>query len=50
MTGFTERNRRLPSSKHPRPVAITADTYAHVSPAMLQSAANRLNDLIEKRG
>jgi integrase len=31
-------------------VAITADTYAHVSPVMLQSAADRLNDLIEKRG
>jgi integrase len=31
-------------------VAITADTYAHVSPVMLQSAANRLNDLIERHG
>lgn len=31
-------------------VAITADTYAHVSPVMLQSAANRLGDLIEKQG
>ena len=29
-------------------VAITADTYAHVSPVMLQSAADRLGDLIEK--
>jgi integrase len=29
-------------------VAITADTYAHISPVMLQSAADRLNDLIEK--
>ena len=31
-------------------VAITADTYAHISPVMLQSAADRLNDLIEKHG
>lgn len=31
-------------------VAITADTYAHVSPVMLQSAADRLNDLVEKHG
>jgi integrase len=31
-------------------VAITADTYAHVSPVMLQSAADRLNDLSEKHG
>jgi integrase len=31
-------------------VSITADTYAHVSPVMLQSAADRLNDLIEKQG
>ncbi len=28
-------------------VAITADIYAHVSPVMLQSAANRLDALIE---
>jgi integrase len=31
-------------------VAITADTYAHVSPVMLRSAADRLHDLIEKHG
>jgi integrase len=31
-------------------VAITADTYAHVSPVMLQSAADRLHDLIERHG
>lgn len=31
-------------------VAITADTYAHVSPVMLQSAADRLNDLIKSHG
>jgi integrase len=31
-------------------VAITADTYAHVSPVMLKSAADRLNALIEKHG
>lgn len=28
-------------------VAITADIYAHVAPVMLQSAANRLDALIE---
>jgi integrase len=31
-------------------VAITADTYVHISPVMLQSAADRLNDLIQSRG
>jgi integrase len=30
-------------------VAITADLYAHISPVMLRSAADRLNDLIEKQ-
>jgi integrase len=29
-------------------VAITADTYSHISPVMLRSAAARLNDLIEQ--
>ncbi len=28
-------------------VAITADLYAHISPVMLHSAVDRLNDLIE---
>lgn len=31
-------------------VAITADTYSHISPVMLRSAADRLNDLIKRRG
>jgi len=31
-------------------VAITADTYAHVSPVMLRSAADRLDDLLEGHG
>lgn len=30
-------------------VAITADLYSHISPVMLRTAADRLNDLIEKR-
>ncbi|MFY9884260.1 MAG: site-specific integrase [Candidatus Cybelea sp.] len=29
-------------------VSITADTYSHISPVMLRSAADRLNDLIER--
>ena len=33
-----------------RVVAITADLYAHVRPAMLQAAADPLNDLSENHG
>ena len=29
-------------------VAITADLYSHITPSMLRTAADRLNDLIEK--